>query len=128
MASSPEPSLLSIYADSRSEELALFGNMVVAPGGGWVAQPEVVGLVRPPGKLVYLRVTPTTALARLGANRGTRPLLNHPNPTGELERLLAARRSAYEGADWQVDTELLDTQEVTERVVALATTGVDGVR
>src|SRR5437868_3588104 len=29
-----------------TEELTLVGNMIVAPGGGWVTDPEVVALVR----------------------------------------------------------------------------------
>jgi shikimate kinase len=45
-----------------TEELALVGNMIVAPGGGWVTDPEVVALVRPTSRLIYLRVRPVTAL------------------------------------------------------------------
>src|SRR5665213_2065880 len=41
-----------------TEELTLVGNMIVAPGGGWVIDPDNVTLVRPPSQLVYLRVTP----------------------------------------------------------------------
>src|SRR4051812_21747636 len=59
-----------------TEELTLIGNMVVAPGGGWAADPEVVSMLRPPSILVYLRVTPATALKRLGPMRMMRPLLS----------------------------------------------------
>ena len=37
-----------------TEELRLMGNMILAPGGGWVSSPEVVGMLRPPGRLIYL--------------------------------------------------------------------------
>ena len=37
-----------------TEELRLMGNMILAPGGGWVVNPEVIRLLRPPSRLVYL--------------------------------------------------------------------------
>lgn len=103
-----------------TEELALVGNMVVAPGGGWMTVPEVVGLVRPPSRIVYLRVRPETALTRLGPMRMARPLLSRPNPLGELKRLLEERKAFYETADNVVDTELYSLQRVIEMVIELA--------
>jgi shikimate kinase len=103
-----------------TEELRLMGNMVLAPGGGWVCNPAVVGLLRPPGRLIYLRVRPETALKRLGADRSTRPLLMRPDPLGEIRRLLDARKKAYESAEHVIEAELLDVEEVIKRVSALA--------
>src|SRR5215475_9156517 len=100
-----------------TEELRLVGDMIVAPGGGWVADPEVVALVRPPSRLVYLKVNPETALERLGPMRAMRPLLVRPDPLGELNRLLAARKRAYESADEVIDTELYNLQRVIEKVI-----------
>jgi shikimate kinase len=105
-----------------TEELTLVGNMIVSPGGGWVVDPEVVSLVRPPSRLVYLKVRPATALKRLGPMRTLRPLLMRPNPADELERLLKARKEAYESADYLVDTELLSAQKVIDKVIELANT------
>lgn len=101
-------------------ELKLVGNMVIAPGGGWVGNPSNVFLVRPPSRLVYLKVRPETALKRLGPMRAMRPLLTRPDPLGELKRLLEARRAAYESADHIVDTELFALQRVIESIVELA--------
>jgi shikimate kinase len=103
-----------------TEELTLVGNMIVSPGGGWVTDPEVVGIVRPPSRLVYLKVRPDTALARLGPMRRVRPLLSRPDPLAELERLFEARKAAYEAADHAVDTERHDLQRVIEEVLVLA--------
>lgn len=103
-----------------TEELTVVGNMIVAPGGGWVTDPENVALVRPPSQLVYLRVTPESALKRLGPMRLMRPLLSRPDPLGELKRLLAARKAAYEAADHVVSTELYDLQRVIDKVVDIA--------
>jgi shikimate kinase len=103
-----------------TEELTLFGNMIIAPGGGWVSDPEVVGMVRPPARLIYLRVRPDTALKRLGPMRMMRPLLTRPDPLAELTRIFDARKAAYESADETIDTELFGLQRVIEKVVALA--------
>jgi shikimate kinase len=103
-----------------TEELRLMGNMILAPGGGWVSNPEVVRLIRPPARLIYLRLRPETALKRLGSERSTRPLLMRPDPLGELRRLLDARRAAYESADHVIEAELLDVEEVIKRVSSLA--------
>jgi shikimate kinase len=102
-----------------TEELRECGGMIVSPGGGWVANPGLVALLRPPGRLVYLRVRPETALERLGANRALRPLLSRPDPLSELERLHVARQAGYESADWFVDTELYGLQRVIEEVSGL---------
>jgi shikimate kinase len=111
-----------------TEELTFFGNMIVSPGGGWIADPEVVAIIRPRAQLVYLKVSPEMALKRLGPTRMMRPLLTRPDPLAELKRLLDSRRMAYESADHVVNTELLDLQRVIQMVTELATVGVHTVR
>lgn len=101
-----------------TEELRDVGDMVVAPGGGWITNAEVVSLIRPPAKLVYLRVRPETALQRLGGAAAQRPLLSRPDPLGELRALFEARRSLYQAADHEIGAELLTPEQVTEKVIA----------
>jgi len=109
-----------------TDELRMCGNMVVAPGGGWVTNEGVMALVRPPARIIYLEVRPETAIARLGAARATRPLLSRPDPVGELRRLLAARRALYAQADHVVSTERLDFKRLVDRLAELASTIVAG--
>jgi len=105
---------------SLTKELQQVGHMILAPGGGWITIPDIVGLLRPPGRLIYLRVQPETALQRLGTRRTSRPLLTRPDPGAELKRLYEQRRTAYETADHVVDTELYSLQRVIEKVMELA--------
>jgi shikimate kinase len=100
-----------------TEELKSFGNMVLAPGGGWVSDPAVVALIRPPAVMVYLRTRPETALKRLGDAGGGRPRLNRPDPMAELKALLDARKEAYLSADHEIGTELLTPQQVTDQIL-----------
>lgn len=103
-------------------ELRQCGNMVVAPGGGWVTNKGVVEIVRPPAKLIYLKVSPETALRRLGDQRAARPLLSRPDPLGELKRLLKERETLYANADHVVSAEVFDVKRLVDKVVELAST------
>lgn len=99
-------------------EVKELGNMVLSPGGGWMTRDDTVALLRPPARLVYLKLTPAMAMRRMGAMAESRPLLRHPNPVAELEQLLTARRVAYQTADLVIDVERLYPQEVTRKIVA----------
>lgn len=103
-------------------ELRQCGNMVVAPGGGWVTNKGVLEIIRPPAILLYLKVRPETALNRLGAQRAARPLLSRPDPLAELKRFLADRETLYLQADHVVSAEVLDVKRVVDKVVELAST------
>ena len=98
--------------------------MVLAPGGGWVTNAEVVALLRPPSRIIYLKTRPESALKRLGPERMTRPLLMRPDPLRELKQLLEQRRALYEAADFVVDTELLNLERVIKKVAELASSVV----
>ncbi len=103
-----------------TEELRARGNMVVAPGGGWITNGEVLALLRPPGRIIYLKVKPETAMKRIGDERATRPLLMRPDPLGELKRMLMQREPMFTKADHVIDTEKLKPQQVVEQVMKLA--------
>ena len=105
---------------SLTAELAGIEPSVFAPGGGWITNPGVVALLRPPGRIIHLRVSPAGALKRLGSARVSRPLLMDSDPAAVLDRLWAARAALYETADGEVDTEVVDFQHVAEKVVLLA--------
>jgi shikimate kinase len=103
-----------------TEELRELGGMILAPGGGWITNADVVSMLRPPGRLVYLDVKPETALRRMGKRKELRPLLRRPDPLKEIRDLYQARHVLYEGADVVISSEASPLQAVTERVVALA--------
>lgn len=103
-------------------ELRQCGNMVVAPGGGWVTNKGVVEIIRPPARLIYLKVSPETALRRLGAQRAARPLLSRPDPLAELKRLSTEREKLYAQADHVVSAEVFDVKRVVDKLVELAST------
>ena len=105
-----------------TRELAGTGGMVLAPGGGWATVPGAVALLRPPARMIYLRVSPAVALQRMGATRADRPLLRAADPLAELHRLLDRRAGTYASSDLEIDTEAVELQGVVDIVARLAST------
>jgi shikimate kinase len=92
--------------------------VVVALGGGAIAQPGASAHLAGTGTVVYLRARPETLLARLGDCSG-RPLLAGVPPGDRLERvkaLLAERADAYESAALVIDTDALSAAALADEV------------
>ena len=109
-----------------TSELTGMAPAVVAPGGGWITNPGVLALVRPIGSIIYLRARPETVLGRLGQGRAARPLLKGHDPLGTMRALLARREAAYTAADHVIDTDLLDPQQVIDKIAELASASGGG--
>jgi shikimate kinase len=97
------------------------GSLVIAPGGGWAMDPRNPALLRPPGRIVYLRVSPRTAVRRMGLGVQRRPLLAGPDPVATVERLLERRAAVYATADDVVETERRTQQQILTALREIAT-------
>ena len=104
-----------------TRELVGRRRIVVAPGGGWAAQPGLVALLRPHATIIYLAASPAAVARRLGAGGVDRPLLAAGESADRLAALLGAREPHYRAADHVIDTELIDQQGVIDMVTLLAT-------
>jgi len=103
-----------------TRELAGTAGMILSPGGGWIAVPAAVELLRPPGKLIYLKISPELALRRMGQGRSRRPLLQTPVPLTTLRNILAAREPLFLTADHIVDVDSLRPRAVIDTVADIA--------
>lgn len=97
--------------------------LVLAPGGGWMMVPGARALLGGEGRIIYLRVTPETALRRMGCGVANRPLLAGPHPLAVLRGLLAEREPVYLTADCVLDTEGVGVQQLARAVAELARGG-----
>lgn len=92
---------------------------VIAPGGGWAAQPGALESVPGRGLCVYLKTRPETAAAR-ATPEGTRPMLIDEDPVTRMKQLLKEREAFYLKAGAQVETDRQTAQQVAGEVVRLA--------
>ncbi len=94
---------------------------VIAPGGGWAAQPGSLDGASERGFVVYLRARAETAAGRVDAE-GNRPVLSGEDPVERMRALLKQREPFYLKAAAQVDTERKTAEQVADEVARLAQT------
>ena len=94
---------------------------VVAPGGGWAAQPGALETAKARGYVIYLNARPEAATAR-AVPSGTRPVLMGGDSDAQMRELLKAREPFYQQAHATVQTEGKNANQVAAEVVQLAQT------
>jgi shikimate kinase len=103
-------------------EAALGGTpAIIAPGGGWAAQPGALSSVQQRGLVVYLKTRAETAASR-AAPQGNRPVLMGEDPALQMRQLLKEREPFYVLADATVETDRKAPAKVVEEIVRLART------
>ena len=95
---------------------------VIAPGGGWAAQPGALDGARSRGYFVYLKARAEVTAGRAEPS-GTRPVLMGDDPLARMRELFLARDPLYAKADATVLTEAKSAEKVADEVVKLAQTG-----
>lgn len=94
---------------------------VIAPGGGWAAQPGNLDGAKARGYFVYLKARAEVAAARAEPS-GTRPVLMGDDPVARMRELFKTRDPYYAKADVTVQTEAKSAENVAAEVVKLAQT------
>lgn len=98
-------------------ELAGGQRLVLAPGGGWGADPGRAAALGPGAVRVWLRITAEEAVRRAGAEEVDRPLLGEgPDRVARARDLLAQRAAGYTTAEIVVDVDGKSPEVVTEEI------------
>lgn len=118
-AESGEPGFRALEL-ALTRELAQSSGMILAPGGGWTTIPGATALLRPPARMIYLRLKPEVAIGRILRGRRIRPLLLSADPLDTLRRLLAEREAGYLEADHVIDVEVVKSQQLITTIARLA--------
>ncbi|HYU36670.1 MAG TPA: shikimate kinase [Gemmatimonadales bacterium] len=106
--------------ERKEVETALAGEpAVIAPGGGWAAQPGAIDAAKPHALVIYLHARPETATQR-AAPEGTRPALSGEDPVARMRLLQKEREPFYRSAHAQVETDRKSPPQVANEVVRLA--------
>jgi len=97
-------------------ELSSVSHVVIAPGGGWAAQPGALEALPTGTATVWLRVSPDEALQRLRGSPLGRPLLQVPDPLAALEALAGRRTDSYARADTIVDVDGRTAADIADTI------------
>lgn len=89
---------------------------VVACGGGLVAEPGMLELLRTKGVIICLHASVETILKRTQGNRN-RPLLNVENPLDRITALYAKREPVYRRAGTMILTDARPFGDIVAHVI-----------
>jgi len=80
-------------------EAASAGRLVMAPGGGWITRPELLGMLGSETLRVWLRVSIDETVRRLREDTIDRPFRELDDPTPMIAQMLADREPLYRLSD-----------------------------
>lgn len=92
---------------------------VLAPGGGWAAQPGQLESARSNSFVIYIKVMAMTASKR-ATTENTRPILAGEDPAEQMRVLLKERDVIYSTADAEIKNDMKTAEAAADEIVALA--------
>lgn len=106
--------------EELTRDAAAIDHAVMAPGGGWITQPELLEYFGPETLVVWLRISPEEALLRANRALTHRPLLaGAPDPLVRARMLIREREPLYRLADVVVDVDGRDADAVARQIASL---------
>ncbi len=98
-------------------EVAAWEGYVISTGGGVVLNPKNMEALGRNGIFVALTARPEVILKRVQRRAGERPLLQGPDPLGNITRLLTEREKFYADSKVKVDTSDIHIEESVRCIV-----------
>lgn len=98
-------------------ELCSGSRLVLAPGGGWAAQPGTLESLPVGTATVWLRISPEEAIRRLGGNPDDRPLLAGADPLAAVRQLAHERNEFYGRANLVIDVDGCAAPDISRTIV-----------
>lgn len=92
-------------------------NIVISAGGGAIVDEDNLKNLKNSGIIICLKASPETILKRT-KDLKTRPLLNVPDPKKKIGELLKKREPYYNKADFSVETDELNPEQVVKKIMA----------
>lgn len=93
--------------------------MVIATGGGAIKDPENFKNLKSSGWIIALYASPETLYKRIEGKRIRPILLNQEDPVKVLEDISNKRKSMYAMADFQVNTENKEINQIADEIISL---------
>ena len=108
-----------LEADALDRVIATHDRVVMAVGGGIVAEPGTYNRLLAHFHTVWLKAAPEEHMERVRAQGDTRPMAGQPEAMAQLRSILQARESLYERAHAQLDTSGATPDDSLQRLLAL---------
>ena len=103
-----------------TREVSATPAVVLAPGGGWIMQPELLEAIRPGTFSVWLSASVDETVRRLRADNIDRPFRDHPDPAGMIAAMLAEREPLYRRADLKLPVDARTVEQAAFEIELLA--------
>ena len=100
-------------------KISQYIGIVIATGGGTIKDPENFKCLKDSGWIIALYASPETLYKRIAGKRVRPLLLNQEDPVKKLEEIQNERKVMYAKADFQVDTENKEINEIASEVINL---------
>ncbi len=99
------------------KKLSQYVGIVIATGGGAIKDPENFRHLKGSGWIIALYASPATLYKRIEGKRIRPLLLNEEDPVKKLEEILNERKTMYAQADFQVDTEGKEIDQIADEII-----------
>lgn len=101
------------------KKVSQYVGVVIATGGGAVKDKGNFENLKNSGWIVALYASPNTLYQRIAGKRVRPLLLDEKDPVKKLEDIFNERKSMYAMADFQVDTENKEIDEIAKEIIEL---------
>ena len=101
------------------KKISQYVGIVIATGGGAIKDPENFRYLKESGWIIALYASPATLYKRIEGKRIRPLLLNEEDPVKKLEEIFNERKIMYAQADFQVDTEGKEIDQIADEIINL---------
>jgi shikimate kinase len=96
--------------------------LVMAPGGGWITRPELLGMLGAETLRVWLRVSIDETVRRLREDTIARPFKDLADPTPMIAQMLAEREPLYRLADLSIPADYRSVESIAFEIEQMVRT------
>ncbi|WP_089279339.1 helix-turn-helix transcriptional regulator [Antarctobacter heliothermus] len=108
-----------LEADALDQVIAAHEQVILAVGGGIVAEPATYNRLLSHFHTIWLKAAPEEHMERVRAQGDERPMAGQPEAMGQLKSILQARETLYERAHAHLNTSAASLNDTLERLLAL---------
>ena len=101
------------------KKISQYVGIVIATGGGALKDPDNFHFLKESGWIIALYASPATLYKRIAGKRVRPLLLDEEDPVQKLEEISNDRKTMYAQADFQVDTEGKEIDQITDEIISL---------